>query len=70
MISTQAKSQQKENYSQWNPSANSFPVIEENVVNVGKSSIAIHMGNMAMDTETFQVWPEYTIEYNGKKFSQ
>jgi len=33
-----------------------------NVVNAGESSIAIHMGNMAMDTETFQTWkPEYSI---------
>src|SRR5688572_20811663 len=33
-----------------------------NVVNAGESSIAIHMGNRAMDTETFQTWkPEYSI---------
>lgn len=33
-----------------------------NVMNAGESSIAIHMGNKAMDTETFQTWkPEYSI---------
>lgn len=33
-----------------------------NVVNAAESSIAIHMGNAAMDTETFQTWkPEYSI---------
>lgn len=33
-----------------------------NVMNAGESSIAIHMGNMAMDTETFVTWkPEYSI---------
>jgi predicted dehydrogenase len=33
-----------------------------NVVNAGESSIAIHMGNKAMDTETFQTWkPEYSM---------
>lgn len=33
-----------------------------NVMNAGESSIAIHMGNMAMDTETLQTWkPEYTM---------
>jgi predicted dehydrogenase len=33
-----------------------------NVVNAAESSIAIHMGNRAMDTETFQTWkPEYSI---------
>jgi predicted dehydrogenase len=31
--------------------------------NAGLSSIAIHMGNAAMDTETFQTWkPEYDIQ--------
>jgi predicted dehydrogenase len=33
-----------------------------NVFNAAESSIAIHMGNLAMDTETFQTWkPEYSI---------
>ncbi len=33
-----------------------------NVLNAGVSSIAIHMGNAAMDTETFQTWkPEYDM---------
>ncbi|HKZ38096.1 MAG TPA: Gfo/Idh/MocA family oxidoreductase [Chryseolinea sp.] len=33
-----------------------------NVANAGESSIAIHMGNEAMDTETLQTWkPEYSI---------
>jgi predicted dehydrogenase len=33
-----------------------------NASNAGLCSIAIHMGNMAMDTETLQTWkPEYTI---------
>lgn len=33
-----------------------------NVWNAAESSIAIHLGNAAMDTETFQTWkPEYTI---------
>ena len=33
-----------------------------NVLTAGETSIAIHMGNMAMDTETFQTWkPEYAI---------
>jgi len=33
-----------------------------NVFNAAESSIAIHMGNKAMDTETFQTWkPEYSM---------
>jgi predicted dehydrogenase len=33
-----------------------------NVVNAAESSIAIHMGNKAMDTETFQTWKsEYAL---------
>ena len=33
-----------------------------NVVNAGETSIAIHMGNKAMDTQTLQTWkPEYSI---------
>ena len=33
-----------------------------NATNAGESSIAIHMGNTAMDTETFQTWkPQYSI---------
>jgi predicted dehydrogenase len=33
-----------------------------NVVNAAESSIAIHMGNKAMDTETFQTWKsEYVL---------
>jgi len=33
-----------------------------NVFNAAESSVAIHLGNKAMDTETFQTWkPEYSI---------